>query len=282
MDTVKPEKQGSLHQKKILFLFVIAVALIATAGFVVIQIQERNRIHLVAEYEAYQFATLLLEEFQNNTALDYEKIDNLVAFGVYSASGTPIYRTALAPENVEVSVASGNVRFIHERVRLLLRVGGAMSLRDGHMGRGEVPLQRMSGAPLQSRYFYIEYAAPALVQKISLVSLMGILAIIALLAAFGIIFTLFRRLESLRALEAKNKELFALGEASRTLAHEIKNPLATILIRCGLIRKRFGEQGLEDATIIEGETNRIVQLVDKIREFLISGEEHHESNDQKG
>ena len=282
MSALPRRKQGSLHQKRILLSFFIAVALIAVAGFIVIQFQERNRVHLVAEYETYQLATLLLEEYQNSPSIDFTKIDNLVSFGVYSSRGDPIYKTALAPERVEASTTKEPVRFTRDKVRLVLRVGGVMGLRDGHMNRGEAPLRGIGVNPLTSRFFYIEYAAPALAQRVSLVSLAGILASFALVIAFVLIFILFRRLESYQANEAKNRELVALGEASRTLAHEIKNPLATILIRCGLIRKRFGEQGLEDATIIEGETNRIVTLVDTIREFLISGEEHHESNDQKG
>jgi signal transduction histidine kinase len=249
----------------------IAVAIVAVAGFVFVLVQEKNKIHLAAEYQAYQFATLLLQEAQGNYSLDYEKIDDLVAFGVYSSEGNALFRTTQAPKKVKYPDAMEDVRIDRDKIRLLLRVGGGMSIRYGPMKRADGPAHGRAGDPPMERFFYIEYAAPVLAQRISPMSLVGILASFALLFAFGLIGILFRRLEAFRAMEAKNMELAALGDASRILAHEIKNPLAIILLRCGLIKKRFGEEGADDATVIEEETRRIASLVDRIRQVLISG-----------
>jgi len=255
-----------------MFAFIV-VALVAIAGFLIISLQERSRTRLVAEYQAYQFATMLVQEGQNNPALDYETIDNLVAFGMYGYNGDALIRTALAPSHVASGASSEQVTFLRDRIRLIFRVGGGSANADPHMVRGAQANRGMPGNPMMSRYFYIDYAAPALSQRIPAGALAGGLGGFALLLAFGLIVVLYRRLESYKAIESKNEQLMALEGASRSLAHEIKNPLATIMMRCGLIKKRFGDAGIEEATVIEDETNRIARLVDRIRESLISGEE---------
>ncbi|MCX7025952.1 MAG: hypothetical protein NT061_00365 [Spirochaetes bacterium] len=60
MDTKMRGEKKSFRQKRILIGIFITVAFIAIAGFALIQFQERDRIHLVAEYQAYPFASLLL------------------------------------------------------------------------------------------------------------------------------------------------------------------------------------------------------------------------------
>ena len=254
-----------------MFLF-LAVALISVAGFTNLLFQERKRIHLVAEFQAYQFATSLFQEFQSNPSLDFSKIDDLVGFGIYASSGDAVLRTAAAPVSVTDADVSGDARISKNRIKLLLRVGGGMPIREGRMRRPDFQNHIMGGGPLAGRYVFIEYSAPALANDLSAASFVGILASLALIFAFILIFKMFQRLESYRAKEADNRQLVALGEASRTLAHEIKNPLAIILLDCALIKKRSGGIDNKEILGIEEETNRIVDLLGRIRELLISGE----------
>ena len=261
-----------------MFLF-LAVALISVAGFTNLLFQERKRIHLVAEFQAYQFATSLFQEFQSNPSLDFSRVVDLVGFGIYASSGDAVLRTAAAPVSVTDADVSGDARISKNRIRLLLRVGGRMPIREGRMRRPDFQNHIMGGGPLAGRYVFIEYSAPALANDLSAASFVGILASLALIFAFILIFKMFQRLESYRAKEADNRQLVALGEASRTLAHEIKNPLAIILMDCALIKKRSGGIDNKEILGIEEETNRIVDLLGRIRELLISGEPRHESRD---
>lgn len=273
MDRMTQQHRGSIAQERILMVAFVVVALVAIAGFVIISMQERGRTRLVAEYQAYQFATMLVQEGQNNPALDYDKIDDLVAFGMYGYNGEALVRTALAPSHIAAGAMSEQVSFLQNRIRLTFRVGGGFAAPDPHLGRGTQASRGMPGNPMMSRYFYIDYSAPALSQRLPAGALAGALGGVALLLAFGLIVVLYRRLESYKAIESKNRQLTALEGASRSLADEIKNPLATIMLRCGLIKKRFGEAGSDEALAIEAETNRIARLVDRIRESLISGED---------
>ena len=58
-----------------------------------------------------------------------------------------------------------------------------------------------------------------------------------------------------------------VGEAARTLAHEIKNPLSTILLQIALLKKLHKDQESE-YEVIEKEAGRILSLADKTTNFL--------------
>ena len=107
----------------------------------------------------------------------------------------------------------------------------------------------------------------------------------ALISLFAVLIFVFRHNEDLTAREIETRELVQLGEAARTLVHEIKNPLGIMRIQTAKIRRaapppeaapegwaeRRAAQLKESADIIEGEIMRLSGLADRIREFLKSG-----------
>ena len=262
-------RQAARLERGIFFVF-ISIALIASTGLTFAIIQERSRIHLTAEYKAYQLATALLHGFLSGEEIDYRRIEGLIAFGVYSTGGSALCRTDSAPRQVEDFHASE--RFRNDRIRLLMNLEMNPGPNGGHMRRGESPNRAMTADRLAGRYMYIEYAAPEMRKGITLVVVVGAIAIFALLLAVAIVLSMFRRLEAYRGRESKLKELAALGEAARTLAHEVKNPLAIIAVQCALVRKKGGDSTKSEILAIEGETHRLASLVDRIREAMIQGE----------
>ena len=262
-------RQAARLERGIFFVF-ISIALIASIGLTFAIIQERSRIHLVAEYKAYQLATALLQGFLSGEEIDYRRIAGLIAFGVYSSNGDALFRMESAPRQVDDFHVSE--RFRNDRIRLLMNLEMNPGPNGGHMRRGESPNRAMTGDRLAGRYMYIEYAAPEMRKGITLVVIVGAIAIFALLLAVAIVLSMFRRLEAYRGRESKLKELAALGEAARTLAHEVKNPLAIIAVQCALARKKGGDSTKSEILAIEGETHRLASLVDRIREAMIQGE----------
>lgn len=111
----------------------------------------------------------------------------------------------------------------------------------------------------------------------------------ALVALFIVLILVFRHNEDLQTREMETRELVQLGEAARTLVHEIKNPLGIMRIQTAKIRRAAlpaasavalpAEDGAarrfasltESADIIEGEIIRLSGMADRIREFLKSG-----------
>jgi len=269
----KPHGQRkTVRLERRLFLLFIVIALVASAGLAFTTIQERRRIRLVAEYQAYQYAIALLQDVQGNITGNIQYIDGLLGFGVYTIDGAALFRIKSAPIRIIDSDSSKNVSIGNDRIRLLMNFGGNMPPSYSHTRRSDASGRGMAGNPLSARYLFIEYVAPAMAHGISLVSIVGVAAIIALLFAFGLLLAMFKRLESYRAKETKLRELATVGEAARTLAHEVKNPLAIIAVQCSLALKKGGEINRSEIQAIQNEMKRVANLVDRIRQIMIQGE----------
>jgi signal transduction histidine kinase len=155
------------------------------------------------------------------------------------------------------------------------------------MGRGRqgpefpAPLEKQIAPqfaePLSSLsvpYFtWIEYSAQGYrVERIEL-RLAAALISLALAGLYLLLFRTFRRNEVLKAWEIETRELLQLGEAARTLVHEIKNPLGIMRIQTAKIRRAAQDGPVsESAEVIEGEILRLSGLADRIRDFLKSGQ----------
>jgi signal transduction histidine kinase len=79
---------------------------------------------------------------------------------------------------------------------------------------------------------------------------------------------MYRNNQSIRRRLVDREQLARLGEASRTLSHEIKNPLSAIRIQTGLLRKTLPSEQREELRVIEEEIGRLAVLTDRIGDFL--------------
>jgi signal transduction histidine kinase len=96
-------------------------------------------------------------------------------------------------------------------------------------------------------------------------------AIAAPLAWLAFLWTSRQLVEGRRRHEATlahNRELLQLAETSRTLNHEIRNPLAAILLQTALLKRRCEGPAPQEIRIIEAEVRRIEGLMDRVRDFL--------------
>ncbi len=96
----------------------------------------------------------------------------------------------------------------------------------------------------------------------------SVMAPLLILLVLGFIGYLYRKNSLYRRKLASQQQLAQLGEASRTLSHEIKNPLSAIRIQTGILRKTLPEANREDLRIIEEEVSRLSLLTDRIGDFL--------------
>lgn len=65
-----------------------------------------------------------------------------------------------------------------------------------------------------------------------------------------------------------HRELLQFTEASRTLSHELQNPLAAILLQTALLKRSSGDETPAEVAIIEEEARRMSALVSRVRDFL--------------
>jgi two-component system sensor histidine kinase HydH len=95
---------------------------------------------------------------------------------------------------------------------------------------------------------------------------------VVLESALAALFVLFGRMyvnnSRYRQQLESQRQLVHLGEAARTLTHEIKNPLSAIGLRLSILKKTVGDDSREDLDIIQEELDRLNELSSRIREFL--------------
>ncbi len=68
--------------------------------------------------------------------------------------------------------------------------------------------------------------------------------------------------------EEKRRQLVQLGMATRTLTHEIRNPLGTIKAQAALLRRTLPEKAGAGLDIIDAESDRLNRLSFKVRDWL--------------
>ena len=258
------------------------IAVIAVSGAVLLAAQERSRLRIVAEYRAFQLVADLLRSYDTDESAAIVGIEGLRAFGVYSRRGEALFRYGECPAAVTLQDVSAGARFKDGIVSFVRLVGGNPAEFQKHGGRQGLQPGMMFGlSPMgpgmgqgmgNARLVYIAYDTTALRSGERFVFLTAALVVAAVLAAFVLLFSLVRSLDEYREREAKNRELLALGEAARTLTHEIKNPLGVVKIQCALLRKTSGKESESGLRIIEEETDRIALLASRVKAFLSADE----------
>jgi two-component system sensor histidine kinase HydH len=85
---------------------------------------------------------------------------------------------------------------------------------------------------------------------------------------FLLVLSIYRNNRRYRETIAKQESLVNLGQAARTLTHEIKNPLSAITIQLALLKKTLPGNHAEELKLIEQEIKRLTQLTNKVSDFL--------------
>ena len=239
---------------------------------------ERKRSELLAEYEAERLGSALMETLRENPGLELQSLrGRVLGFGIYAESGRALQRYGSAPLAEPAPPAGAPFARFHPKARSLVlvrRIGvppGMMGPGFQHpprrgMGRGmprmmnplaEVPSTLFLELPAEG--YWIRQRALGLAQGLVPLALLGI----GVLLAF-----LYRCNSQYRRRLAEQAELARLGEVSRTLSHEIKNPLSAIRLQTGLLKKTLPEDRRGELRIIEEEIQRLALLTDRVGDFL--------------
>ncbi len=288
----------------------ILVAVALSLSFAVLLVgQSSTRYRREAEFHAYRVMTGVLDLYAFDPSFDPSLREDLNGFGVYSASGDALYRWGTAPVSLEnpSRVADSALARVRDRSVVIVRRMGAMPgtrMRHGMFGfpddeprvaddrlMGELlpearalPGRRMADAPPfkrpraggmaghMGRYVFADVAMESFlrVRRLRFLSLTALIAVFVASLALALVYS--RKVARYRAREAENAHLVQLGEAARTLAHEIKNPLGVIRVQCATLAKTLPETYRRNVSVIEEETARLAQLTDRLRDFLRNSE----------
>lgn len=92
------------------------------------------------------------------------------------------------------------------------------------------------------------------------------LGITALL--FALLLLISKRLQIAEARIQETRRLAELGEAARTLTHEIRNPLGALKMQASLLKRTLPPEQADSIVVLNEEIGRISYLVERVREFL--------------
>ncbi|MFH2115614.1 MAG: HAMP domain-containing sensor histidine kinase [Spirochaetota bacterium] len=267
-------------------VFPIAAAILV-AGLILavwgMGLREASNRRLYLQLEAYRTLTALTDLVRAGS-LNRDDTLRVNSFGLYSLEGQALYRYGDAPlqlDAVNADTLPSQIELGKDSIvlhRLLgndfpgRRPGGSVQM--GRMRR-DMPIA-MTAEPVPAMA-YIDYSlGDYTARKASL--LMTLLAVsLALAGLYAVLIMMYRRYLSAADREARNRELVELGEAARTIVHEIKNPLGVIRIQCGMLKRGADSVASSGLAVIEEEVFRLTMMADRIRAYLSPADRRLES-----
>ena len=233
---------------------------------------EKRHTLLFLEYKAQETAAVFLDFYRQGVVLEQEEFEQIIGFAVYNGMGEPIIFSGDAPDKIDMQATDPertvfNVDMKRKTAEVIKRIdmyplfmgaqGGASRMRGMASGRQKAPAA-----------VYVLVDARGQLAVYGLHSLVQVAAPIFFAIVFAAIMYLLLKNWEYRGEIASQRHLVHLGEAARTLSHEIKNPLSAIQIQAAILRKIMQEDQLDSVEVIEEEVARLRNLVDRIGDFL--------------
>ena len=261
-----------LSEQHITYLALACFVLVILGLLFVLFSEQTQYNRLAIQHETVQIASTLLEEFLREGTLNTQDIDrSILGFGLYAGGGVAIVRFGTAPTtfaqlprdkvNPFFEVTDSRVVLFQPLAspRMLRPPGGPSARRRGNM-------MDMMAENRSSIYVEIErsfFSGGSNRFRWILLSVLGLVGFL-----MTAVVHLYNRNRKYRAKEAAQRQLILLGEAARTLAHEIRNPLGSIRIQSKLLERKLPEAGKEHFEIINQEVERLNLLSTRVGEFI--------------
>jgi two-component system sensor histidine kinase HydH len=248
----------------------------------------RDRARLIRDNDNERIFSLLFASLRNyddfGSAIEaFPSLkDRIAGFGIYGNDLRLIYHWGSVPPvfdetELEKYEATRNSRYtIPDRRRRTVK----FILHTERMGPPNPPgdtsgkIRRMHQAPwffnvlTESSYLYIDVFHPAYWRTDTLIAVLFPVCEVLLFCLIFFVRSLYLgNIEYRERIEAQ-KNLVVLGTAAGTLAHEIKNPLSSIRIQTGILKKILGGAGKEEIAIIDEEVDRLSALIFRVTDYL--------------
>ncbi|MDR0377450.1 MAG: HAMP domain-containing histidine kinase [Spirochaetaceae bacterium] len=147
--------------------------------------------------------------------------------------------------------------------------GGAIPFPEGQQPPGGLPPAYAFFSTLAgSKYLYIDVIHPAYWRTLTVTTVFFPFCEAVLLGVVFFVRRLYLKNREYRERIESQKNLVVLGTAASTLAHEIKNPLLSIRLQTGILRKLFAGAGTEELTAIDDEVERLSAMTYRVNDFL--------------
>ena len=127
---------------------------------------------------------------------------------------------------------------------------------------------------------YIAFDASSYLTSIKVLMFCTVVILLGILFLYVFVIRTYLENRRYKAQMVKQENLVNLVQAARTLTHEIKNPLSAITIQIALLKRQLKDsEYLEEVELISKEVQRLIQLTNRVSDFLKNPEGQPEEID---
>jgi two-component system sensor histidine kinase HydH len=265
-----------LDKEEILILGGAGFLLLLVAVLSTLLVSSTNaREDVLLQYEAEQALTdfmFQLQEDDTDVQQMFSDHDEVRGLAIYTHSGELIVGIGDVPEDLNVheydlregklaeyNRSTGTIEYIRRAKIALTATHLAKTPLQDAVNQFTIPFAEL----LYISFDGSEYRT----QKVFGWSL-DIFLILLMIGAFILISRIYTRNRQYREKLAQQESLVSMGEAARTLAHEIKNPLSSISLQAAVLKKTISPELSGDVELIEQEVQRLNTLTNRVGDFL--------------
>ncbi len=248
----------------IITLCFLALLVLAIILSLVMVTSERLRLENSIE-RAYSSVFLALSQGNIDSAV---LGSDVLGFGYYSSTGNALYTWGNAYQRLPLTIfpdASDSYVTSYDETRGVIESVRYVS-DTAFMPEN---LFRDRGSVLEyPDILYLAFDASPVMSRIHLVTVSAIITVAVILLLYIIVLQIAAQNREYRIKLQKQQNLVSLGEAARTLTHEIKNPLSAIRLQLALLKREAAPELLDDIMLIDHETARLTELTDRVSDFI--------------
>ena len=259
-------------------LILAFLLLIGLVLFLATAIIEREELRMQSEAERAFNSVFLALQDSTTKALKTMQEQNVSGVGVYSSMGRKVLSLGNVPLTIPLAKFgnkgskqdsnTGTATYNKETGMIeYIRFSRLTILLD----TGELTLTESGLLPTPIDFpdvLYLHFDGENYYHRLMVIMFVSILSIFILIGLFLLVLNIYQSNRRYRDTIAKQESLVNLGQAARTLTHEIKNPLSAITIQLALLRKTLPKENLEYLHLMVQEVDRLTQLTNKVSDFL--------------
>lgn len=223
------------------------------------------------------YSKLLIAAQEGSSAINKAMEDSdVVGFGYYSVSGEPrlIFGSNIHTELPFSFFSNTNVPYFKESnvIGYDEKAGTVECIRYFSPGASKedfdkIPFSELAGEDT-SFVIYMSLLGADYIASVRSLGISSAIAMTIVATLYVVLLSILLQNVRYRDRLREQESLVALGQAARTLTHEIKNPLSAITLQAALLRRTAPSEIQEDINVITVEAERLSRLSAKVAEFL--------------
>jgi two-component system sensor histidine kinase HydH len=272
---------GDRHERTVVILSLVVAfsVLLFLVLFLSKALLEREDLKTQSEAErSFNSIYLAIQDGDNAKAKQTMDDEKVIGIGIYNSMGRRILSLGTVPQVLSVSQSmlknssqqintgvisynkeSGRIEYVrYSRLNILLDTGNLSLGTDGMLS---VPIDFPD-------VLYVVMDGTTYHKQVVGIKFLGSVAALLLCVLLVVVIKIYLKNREYRQMLEKQESLVSLGQAARTLTHEIKNPLSAITLQLALLKKTLPSQYDGDIVILDTEVKRLTLLTNKISDFL--------------